>query len=106
MNDAPSAPTRKHSELTVPIDRSAISAAAKKAIADAIETYPDESVRDDAVAQEAIRDRPTLVRCPAKCTPCGCCGGAGMVTLEQAAAWGENHDGADAVLFDIDEPGE
>ncbi len=33
------------------------------------------------------RTAPTMVPCPAGCGSCACCGGASLVTPEQAAEW-------------------
>ncbi len=38
-------------------------------------------------ARDDLRNRPTMVPCPAGCATCDCCGGAGMVTVERAAEW-------------------
>lgn len=92
-------PVRKQSEMTVPLDREKIlSASAKAAINDAIDAYPDESVRSDRAIQD---DRPTLVPCPNGCKPCGCCGG-GMVSVDRSNEWQARQES----LTKLDEPGE
>lgn len=38
-------------------------------------------------ARETLRNRPTLVPCPAGCQTCSACQGRGMITPEEAAEW-------------------
>jgi hypothetical protein len=81
-------PKRTSSEPTLVLDRAMISEAAKKAIAEAIDSY-----------QEGTSERETLVRCPG-CVACACCKGAGMVTFGRAEVW----EATAASLTELDNP--
>lgn len=92
MHDS-SAPKRTSSDPTIVLDRALISDAAKKAIGEAIESYPDVTIHTVELLQnqEGNGDRETVVKCPA-CKSCACCQGAGVVTFTRALEWESRAD--------------